>query len=219
MGCGNIASPIPNVPTFYKEVLAKVQAVCPRAIIGGGAVRDLFYGKTVKDIDIFVGPEYVDRMRIAGLHLKAMVPYGRADQAEYAAFWGTRLLGVYDVDIEFDCECPSAIPVQLIVLKHFQGLEAGVSDFDLGFSQIGFDGARVYGSPLFWEDYRNGTITVPWADVVNMARTERRLERMARKYPEKTVVRLPRQFPALREMTADIEWRVFGGTTHAYARS
>jgi len=188
-----------RIPQFYKDVLAMVQQVAPEAIIGGGALRDLHYGRQVKDIDIFVGPDNWadDAPSVPGCTLNPVVPLG-CNLEEYKEFWGGRLIGVYDLFVNspdvppfsFTTSTVAHLPVQVIVLKNFPDFPDVLEDFDLFFSQIGFNGDRLHATNGFWDDEYNGTITVrPGADAASLQRTEKRLDRMALKYPEKRIVR------------------------------
>src|SRR5690348_12463644 len=43
-----------ELPQEWREALRRVQLYFPEAVIAGGALRDLFTGRQVKDIDVFV---------------------------------------------------------------------------------------------------------------------------------------------------------------------
>jgi len=43
-----------NIPPSWGALLRSIRAVCPTAVLAGGALRDLDNGREVKDLDIFI---------------------------------------------------------------------------------------------------------------------------------------------------------------------
>ena len=60
-----------RIPREWTELLRRIQAVCPSAVIAGGALRDLDNGREVKDIDVFIRCESEGQAHSAKAALEA----------------------------------------------------------------------------------------------------------------------------------------------------
>src|ERR1700754_852148 len=92
--------PIPDFSAGL-AALTLVQAVFPKAVLAGGYLRDLFFGKTPKDIDIFV--PYTEFLPNNTLGLVAMT--GAADYTEQS-----------EIDSIYDMQ-GFELPVQVIMRR------------------------------------------------------------------------------------------------------
>lgn len=187
----------PLIPEAWREVLRKVQTVCPEAIIGGGALRDLYNGAPIKDVDIFVrGRADIDSM-ISSLRAATSMNFERLDAVmqEYAnstadieaVLDGPKLKSCSDEFCGWSCNCPS---VQIIVCSvNSPALTADFREhqlqrFDIGICQIAFDGKGVHQTVDYSLDVMSKRIRVAEMQTdERRARSLLRVERIAEKYP------------------------------------
>ena len=129
------------IPQKWCDALAECQLKDSTAIIAGGCLRDLYFGKEPKDVDIFTGqlPDW---------------PLANEGHFDYKGM--QYVLGVADYerdDIKFNVIVVE--PVASSVL---------IETFDLGFCQIAFDGTKLIKSRAFLWDAKYGVITLKHID-------------------------------------------------------
>jgi len=164
----------PAILGVYSDILASIKMMFPGSnpVIGGGALRDAYHGRPIKDVDVFLRAKD-HPFGITHQDIKTIVPanvgYGlRSD-----------MHGVWDVTVPIN-----GFQVQLIVAD-FEDLFDLAPTFDLGFSRVTFDGTSVFYHPHFWEDSFNKEFVIRRSDDDGTtARSERRIERLAEKYPD-----------------------------------
>jgi len=168
------------VPDAWKKLLHVIQRRFPQAQIAGGALRDLWHGKPIKDVDIFIPVEecddnlYEDLILILDPYAEKVASsiYGQSQEGEpqpgfrhIHVIWRLNLDGV----------------IYEIIFIEDRG-EDLISVFDLSLAQIAYDGSSVRTTAAF-----NQTIFDKVIRVMNINRADRgakRLERVLSKYPE-----------------------------------
>lgn len=154
----------------WLAALAKLQTKFPEAVIAGGALRDTYNGKFVKDIDVFV--------KARGIQTKALIEeaLGREVETlnpdmmtEYEEHFG-ELFAVFDCgptfrpppsdDDEFNIFGEYGPPLQIIALNMDVTLQSVVSRFDFGICKIAHNGAELFIHPDFTHDVEAKTFTL-----------------------------------------------------------
>lgn len=180
----------------WSPILADVQRITPSAVVAGGALRDLFLGGEIKDLDIFVpvseskgyGPGATEGSPWhATKHLVTM-EYQTGMRTEVAA-------------VEEFTHKDLAIPVQIIHLTFEGGWRfpidtIGRMDFDA--CRVAWDGETLFGSMNIDEAWRTKTFTlVHCEDEAQAVRSLKRAARFKERYPDYLMdVRLADQFVA-----------------------
>lgn len=168
------------------DILSKIQERHPTAFIGGGSLRDRFYGKDVKDIDIFI-PCNVDGANElydydaeeSGLSsiLDTMIV-----QKAQAIYMDSNLTDQRFIPVVYTCEY-AGVPVDIVYIE--SNFKDTVDSFDLSINQIGSNGVEIYRTDAFKNTVDNGIITI---ENINRAdRQKQRVERIRAKYPEFTI--------------------------------
>lgn len=186
-----------DIPTNWKEVLEKVQQVFPSAVIAGGALRDTFLNKPIKDVDIFIPVpsgmtlddayesiwNMFDRYSWT-IQLDPFSKYGTtktetdADRDLYAIYKLERLIVPEDTRAFW---CPSGEKYDLILCTEEA---ANIDTFDINLCQITFDGVMLSYSAAFQDAVDRKVLKV-----MNVNRTDRnkaRMERLKQKFPDYT---------------------------------
>lgn len=169
-----------DIPPEWKDVLSKVQGVFPGAIIAGGALRDLEYGKPIKDVDIFCPVVeckdglYDDELEaiLPGIELMLASLYGREANLE------RRIHAVYE----------HSTPEWKYDLVILDKVESEIDRFDLSICQISYDGSILRTSPAYQQTLADKNIYV-----MNINRPDRqaeRIERVLQKFPDFKIVHL-----------------------------
>lgn len=181
---------VPNIPSEALEALERVQSIDPYAILAGGVLRDTLFGKEVKDIDIFVGPDVTQEALQAALpnHWvdREFVPADMQGTA-YGRGFGERVLVVYEAYHKDHVE-PQ---VQVIVRRDPIVLDEVLADFDWSFCQIGkwnaIKNGMCYATHAFRLSMNDGPIfnMLPIGDP-RVEYSINRGHRLAEKYPDRT---------------------------------
>ena len=168
-----------QIPNEWKEVLAKLQTVFSEAIIGGGALRDLDYDKSVKDVDIFIPitccpdglfDSYIMEM-FAGTDIKALPAalYGQEHEINFSRI----IYAVYEVNLH-------GKPFNIIITNN-DGYDIGTFDFSI--CQIKFDGKEFTTTEAYEETKRTKVITL-MTNKQSVERVSGRVERLRAKFPD-----------------------------------
>lgn len=140
---------------FYalQEILAQVRRVVPNAIIGGGAVRDIFLGAAPKDIDCFIQVDLADledRVNAVAYQLKGQVTPGPASYGDIPSY---------------DIVLPGiAQPLNLVHRDVSPLMDVG--DYDFGLNQAAVDGYVIVTTAAFKKDIADNTVTYMHADKI-----------------------------------------------------
>jgi hypothetical protein len=160
---------------FFGKIIEEVRAMFPGShpVIGGGALRDAYHGRPIKDVDVFLrATEFPNGVKHP--FVKTVVP---PFVSEYAL--RSDMHGAWDVMFKIQ-----GFQVQLIVAD-FENLEDLAGTFDLGLSRITFDGRQVFQHIDFLTDSEAKEFRIIRADDDGQTlRSERRIERLLSKYPD-----------------------------------
>lgn len=128
-----------KIPEAWVALLVEVQKEDPEAMIAGGAIRDLAFGKSISDIDIFtrVLPPWADDFGPPAIDYEGM---------KY-------------VDVVVSIQREGIDPINIIRHEPCTNIEM-LSTFDYGFCQIGFDGKQLLKTPEYLWDFKHGVITL-----------------------------------------------------------
>jgi len=160
---------------FFSVILREVRVMFPGShpVIGGGALRDAYHGRPIKDVDVFLR---ADEFPAGVIHpsVKQLIP---AAFSTYAL--RSDMHGVWDVTQKMH-----GYDVQFIIADFSNKLDLA-GTFDLGLSRITFDGESVFMHDDFIRDSRAKVFRICRADDDGQTlRSERRIDRLLGKYPE-----------------------------------
>ncbi|WGD31673.1 hypothetical protein AncyloWKF20_07595 [Ancylobacter sp. WKF20] len=165
------------IPAQGRAVLALIQEHAPLAYLAGGALRDAWFGRPIKDLDFFV--PYMEGHN--AIH-SALLDAGYTNTVVAAMQYFADDPTVADARLY---EQPGQLPVNVIRLRVFQPCREALNRFDLGFCQIGFDGRNVHTTNAFAIDEADLTMTLTRCESpAQFERTEARAERLREKYRE-----------------------------------
>jgi len=155
-----------QIPRTFKQIfeaLRTIKGLEARSLIAGGAVRDLYFGQTPRDIDLFI--EIKNKNEIAIIvqmlatqlkgYVQIRVKNSKNKQPYYDEAGGHhRILDV--VKIEFsDMSAPlEVVFVDLPPKQYFEDF------FDLGICKAYYDGTKLHYTSDFFKDVKNKTFTV-----------------------------------------------------------
>jgi hypothetical protein len=173
------------IPQEWRDVLKQIRRVFPGAIIAGGALRDLFNDREIKDVDIFIP-------------IAKHMAYGNPEHIDGEAY--TRIWDMFaGVEIELDKATSYGVKVKEDQDRDLYGIfkmrkeykydlilctpeACNMESFDINICQIKYDGDTVHTSYAYGEAVRTRTLRV-----MNINRTDRnkpRLARLHQKYPD-----------------------------------
>lgn len=170
---------INDIPQDWKDILAEVQTAFPDAVIAGGCLRDLEYGKEVKDVDIFaLAADMFDDA------VMSMFPDATTDSPNWLQYGGgtrnesgNRIIeAVYNLN-------QGDFKYELIL-----GIDetADIETFDFSICQIKFDGTRIVSTPSYDKTLETGDITLDNPKPVH--RTTDRIARIMNKFPDMAII-------------------------------
>lgn len=148
------------VPDEWQKILFELKAQDDSTVLAGGALRDLWCGKKVKDLDFFSNK---------------MVDYPGA----YAMRLAHEEYNVPEVAVVRECRRYSKPSIQLIT-HHRQTLQDTLNSFDFGLCQIAWDGYRYHHTQYFLDDFLHGKFTL--RNVVSLEKSKMRYARFAKRY-------------------------------------
>ncbi len=164
------------------RALAAVQAVFPGAALAGGYLRDAFFGRSQKDIDIFVPYQRDIPMDSLGLSLFT-TPASYMEQAEVHAVF------------EVDAMDGHSLPVQVIFMAEGVDVIQRIMNHDFDFCQIWHDGWGTNWSADFAHMNPREVTLVHCEDLKQFKRSMKRWDRLKAKYPDFTLI-IPERFSA-----------------------
>jgi hypothetical protein len=166
------------IPLDIQAILELIQKNCQFAVLAGGYLRDSYYRKSPKDLDIFIGvKEPIAVHNINSALTNILVNNG----------WATEVDSSDNFEYEKEKQIlhvsnftkKNILPLQLIFSEKYTDLESVLKTFDFGFCQIGYDGKTVLVTDHFWKDAVNSTATL-----IRQTNNYRpRKERFMKKYP------------------------------------
>jgi hypothetical protein len=140
----------------------------PSAIIAGGYLRDLYLGKTPKDIDVWLPDGEYSSKTLCGHR-------GISDSEYQRSVTGVFKDGDYEIiEVDWNRYAPLLLggPFWKFVIERF----------DMGICQIAWDGIDLHTTEAFKKDVENKTITYlrTWNEDSKMSR----IQRIRSKYPD-----------------------------------
>ena len=151
---------------YALEILSQVQKKHPEAIIAGGFLRDLYFGKKFKDIDIFVANPV------------GFISFDFIAETKYDMTYSTdseisEVQKLYCDNFEINIICvPSG------------DLIARVQEHDFDFCQVYTDGKQIYGVEILQQVQQTKEVTlVQCENAKQLERSLRRWDRFQEKYP------------------------------------
>lgn len=178
-----------DIPTDWLDILAEIQVVCPSAVIAGGALRDLWLGVPVKDIDIFIECGGMDEaeglfQKLGGQPPEKEWDAGLSDVTE-AGLYPESMKEVILVE-DYPRETKDGLPVQLIFVNW--KTHRITARFDIGICRIATDGTTLTVDEGFDEDVMNKALNIrrcnnKWMLGASISR----IIRLLKKYPDWTI--------------------------------
>ena len=173
------------IPQVWQDMLHRLHILgFPEAVIAGGALRDLDNGREIKDVDIFVQDQPGVKAKldaVFGTQGVSLVPEFVLAYCEF----NEEVIDVFDYGtdaVDFDTLL-SPPPYQVIVLSSLYDPFQAMERFDLGITQIAFDGTRMFVHPNYTRDKEQKRMTLVRCESSNdWERTERRWKRHSKKY-------------------------------------
>ncbi|AOK28872.1 MULTISPECIES: hypothetical protein [Burkholderia] len=166
-----------------QNLITEIRNVLPDAVISGGAPRDVYFDKPVKDIDVMTS-------RIGhycGGDADVLTSLARAVGGKFHYAGPQDPSG--DAQFEYEIEMPNGIPrLNVISLENFEITDPieNLFDFDFGLSQIAVLPSGVLMTPAFLHDqellhitYMGDNDKASW----RIDSSAKRLKRLKEKYP------------------------------------
>lgn len=176
----------PQVPEAWLQAMARVSAVAGTpCVLGGGAIRDLVLGQSIKDLDITVPfSEARFQALLQGFSEFPKTQHVNVGTSEY-------IEGMQECKAVLGFDVPGIPPLNIIMLAERVGTDvlSVVERNDFGICQIGCNSnGHIEATEAFYKDVENKTFTnTRFGDE---PRARRRFERLSQKYPDYTPVNL-----------------------------
>ena len=170
-----------DIPVEWRQLLGEINNHT-RAVIAGGALRDLDHDIKPKDLDIFM--ECGDEEEASGLNQLLGGKWGEQEELKWYPESMREVILVSDYDKKKDKLSTNIdIPVQFIFCNW--KIDKILTRFDYACCQIGFDGKDVFYEQGYTQDKENKTMTLRrcGGESALMASVER-FGRWKHKYPE-----------------------------------
>lgn len=181
------------IPAYMEDALRAVQTQFPEAVIVGGALRDLWYKRPIKDIDVFVRhaddvharlekafPALVTGDFLVLPRVCCTVP----DTKDYIDWSGGDVRQVYEVTLP-----DTPIPLQIITTDGLTDITSLRDRVDFSFCQIAYDGRACHVGPKFTRTHLTKSVIYTGDhEDYQISRSARRAHRLSAKYPEMSFV-------------------------------
>jgi len=163
---------------YALEILSQVQKKHPEAIIAGGFLRDLYFGKEFKDIDIFVANPIGF---ISGSFVKDSsydMTYStdsEISEVQKLQWYPLNEFGWLDTSPSFEVN---------IICVPSGNLDARVQEYDFDFCQVWTDGKEIHGVEILQQVQQTKDVTLGQCEnSKQLERSLRRWDRFKEKYP------------------------------------
>lgn len=189
------------IPTTWQSIFNKILAVEPKAILGGGALRDLDSGRPIKDLDIFIpASAYTRSMVVQALGNPEILK----EVSDQYFEWDTAVSNVIELEATEEC----CVPINLIELRHYSCTVAEQMErFDFGICQIMMDANGIHMSEAYKTDKANKTFTLTRQCTEEQhEHSLARFQRLQEKYEGWTLVE-PHGWPLIAE---PVNFDIFG---------
>lgn len=170
-----------SIPQEWVDMLVLVQDELPSAVIAGGALRDLWHDKPIKDVDIFIPMKAEDvdldaiERKVLSIHPYAELiltsMYGQRGDIATPGF--RNIFTIWRMKVQ-------GIIYELIFIEDMG--ERMIDVFDISICQIAFDGHELHITDEFYRSVKDGVIRV--CNTNRADRQVKRLKRVMDKYPE-----------------------------------
>lgn len=177
------------VPADWQALIRAIRAVCPSAVLAGGALRDLLLDRPIKDLDVFIEAGSMQRAEEAMADLQARgfaITFEPGELTAYPEDQNLEVVAVADLTPPKACMAYAGLqplPVQLIFTNW---PSANIMDrFDYGICQVVYDGEEITFGPHFNSD-RVGEVFRLRRDrptPISMRGSVHRYARLLAKYP------------------------------------
>ena len=176
--------------SYISAILSRVKKADPSAYVAGGALRDLFNNRPVKDVDVFVSAE-TDIKNVERRFTTDFVRFHQTMSSDYFDFADPTVKWTQEYRPHLSS---FPVPVNIIALAPSHApLMENIHRFDFGFCRIAYDGETITHTPEYSHDINNKVLTLRRCE--NEAQMDRSMARYARfflKYPWPLVV--PEEF-------------------------
>lgn len=181
---------------IYKNILSEFHnAGYPSAVIAGGAMRDLTFGRAIKDIDVFISYEDDKRVSQFDVDNRSYI------YKEFSGYMNIPDVGrIYSVEQQNNNVNDINYNIEVISMDKGMSPFDRIDTFDFGICQIAFNGSEIYKTEHFKHDEQNKTVTLVYCENQHeWDRSTYRYERsLSKKYSEFTAVIPPRDsYPEL----------------------
>jgi hypothetical protein len=158
----------------------KIKEHVPNVYLAGGALRDLVYGKIIRDFDFYFN--FDDRLPNMSYLSDVVFPKqlgyifnGLGNEQSYES------IGINTV---YNFKSLLEKPKLQLIYFGINTIEKVVSDFDFSFNQIWFDGSEVKVSNAFLETLDTKKVTLINPKIRDMNSFTIRVDKFQRKFPE-----------------------------------
>lgn len=158
----------------WSNILAKVQIICPKAFIGGGAMRDLYLMEVpdVKDVDIFTTPVSYEILLELFPQDKDVINISEGREYQVS---NTTIQQVYEFLVGSET-------INVIVCDDSENfMNDQLERFDIGICKIGYDGRLITTHRQYLEDFYYKRICIRTSSYIEGSLA--RLNRIGKKYP------------------------------------
>lgn len=189
-----------NIPQRIIDALKNIQIEIPDAAIAGGFLRDIYFGKQYKDIDIFIPhvsnisdvlfgkmEEFKYEPTVVSTNFYATEMHGASymPQTEVTRVWNLEQIYLTWEDKQRAYNLNINDQFQIIMLAEGLALKDRIHGYDFGVCQIYFDGNDCWATDAFMKDAENKTFTLTFCeDEEQFARSMRRWNRLTSRYSE-----------------------------------
>jgi hypothetical protein len=164
-----------SIPDSWCELLKQLQEQNPTTVLAGGAIRDLYCGRTpVNDLDFFANDE-------KGIPVFSQF-YSDVTEKDYE--------GMEFVDAIIWYPKASPLPCNIICGSGYDSTMQLLESFDFGICQIAFDGLNIIKTWAFDWDFKHAVMTLRLTERHQGRRdlSLARFERWQSKYPDFSLV-------------------------------
>jgi len=156
------------------EILSQVQKKHPEAIIAGGFLRDLYFGKEFKDIDIFLNSNLTSVSPSSNFvsvnsHNLSYSTDGEITEVQYFHWYNDDYSAKFEINL-------IEVNVDSVVSR--------VQEHDFDFCQVWTDGKEIHGVEILQQVQQTKEVTlVQCENSKQLERSLRRWDRFQEKYP------------------------------------
>jgi hypothetical protein len=138
-----------RIPTKWVDLLWELQEHDPSALLAGGAIRDLYCGRPIKDLDfwVFNGEAKFDFMKDYDYNAVGFNEYEEHKKH------------VREIDVIYEMTFEGQ-QINVILMRHTIHPMDLIQSFDFGLCQAAYDGYNFHLSPSFLYDFKHQCFTL-----------------------------------------------------------